>query len=61
MPRSSSSDGSEASAFTLSEYDHAPLDRLAVQVANTLEQRERLVPGQHFHGKQAPKDPQTGG
>ena len=44
-----------------SEYDHAPLDRLAVQVANTLEQRERLVPGQHFHGKQAPKDPQTGG
>jgi GAF domain-containing protein len=44
-----------------SEFDHAPLDRLAVQVADSLEQREGLAPGQQFHGKQVPEDPQPGG
>ena len=34
-----------------SEFDHAPLDRLAVQVADGLEQREGLVPSQHFRGQ----------
>jgi GAF domain-containing protein len=43
-----------------SEFDHAPLDRLAVQVADSLEQREGLVPSQRFHGKQVPEDSQTG-
>ena len=43
------------------EFDHAPLDRLAVQVADGLEQREGLVPSQHFHGKQVPEDSQPGG
>jgi GAF domain-containing protein len=44
-----------------SEFDHAPLDRLAVQVADGLEQREGLVPSQHFNGKQVPEDSQPGG
>lgn len=44
-----------------SEFDHAPLDWLAVQVADSLEQREGLVPSQHFHGKQVPEDSQSGG
>ena len=44
-----------------SEFDHAPLDRLAVQVADGLDQRERLVPSQHFHGKQVPEEFQPRG
>ncbi len=44
-----------------SEFDHAPLDRIAVQVADCLEQREGLVPSQHFYGKQVPGDSQPGG
>ncbi|GAA0021879.1 GAF domain-containing protein [Bradyrhizobium sp. B024] len=44
-----------------SEFDHAPLDRLAVQVADSLELREGLVPSQDFHGKQVPEDSQPGG
>ncbi|MDI3562576.1 GAF domain-containing protein [Bradyrhizobium sp. Arg816] len=44
-----------------SEFDHARLDRLAVQVADSLEQREGLVPSQHFHGKQVPEHSQPGG
>lgn len=44
-----------------SGFDHAPLDRLAVQVADSLEQREGLVPSQHFHGKQVAEDFQPGG
>ncbi|MGY3505146.1 GAF domain-containing protein [Bradyrhizobium sp. USDA 4471] len=44
-----------------SEFDPAPLDRLAVQVADSLEQREGLVPSQNFHGKQVPEDSQPGG
>ena len=44
-----------------SEFDHAPLDRFALQVADSLEQREGLVPSQHFHGKQVPEDSQPGG
>ena len=43
-----------------SEFDHAPLDRLAVQVADSLEQREGLVPIRHFHGKQVPDYSQPG-
>jgi GAF domain-containing protein len=43
---------------TESEFDHASLDRLALQVADSLEQRERLVPSQHLHGKQVAEDPQ---
>jgi GAF domain-containing protein len=35
-----------------SEFDHAPLDRLAVQVADSIEQREGLAPSRHFHGQQ---------
>jgi hypothetical protein len=35
-----------------SEFDHAPLDRLAVRVADSIEQREGLAPSQHFHGQQ---------
>ncbi|MRG54642.1 GAF domain-containing protein [Phyllobacterium sp. SYP-B3895] len=38
-----------------SEFDHAPLDRLAVQVADNLEQREGLVPSRHVHGREVPK------
>jgi GAF domain-containing protein len=30
-----------------SEFDHAPLDRLVVLVADSLEQREGMVPNQH--------------
>jgi GAF domain-containing protein len=37
-----------------SEFDPAPLDRLAVHVADSLEQQEGLVPSQHFRGKQVP-------
>jgi GAF domain-containing protein len=37
-----------------SEIDLAPLDRLAVQVADSLERREGLVPSWHFPGKQVP-------
>lgn len=44
-----------------SEFDHAPLDRLAVQVADSLEQREGLVPSRHFHGKQVAEDAQPRG
>jgi GAF domain-containing protein len=44
-----------------SEFDHAPLDRLAVQVTDSLEQRESLVPSQHFHDKQVAEDSQSGG
>jgi GAF domain-containing protein len=44
-----------------SEFDHAPLDRFALQVADSLEQRGGLVPSQHFHGKQVPEDSQPGG
>jgi hypothetical protein len=43
-----------------SEFDHAPLDRLAVEVADSLEQREGLVPSQHFHGTQVPDHSQPG-
>jgi len=43
------------------EFDHAPLDRLAVQVADCLEQREALVPNKHFHGKQVAEGSQPGG
>ncbi|MBR0749047.1 GAF domain-containing protein [Bradyrhizobium japonicum] len=43
-----------------SEFDHAPLDRFAVQVADSLEQREGLVPSQHFHSKQVPQRSQSG-
>jgi GAF domain-containing protein len=34
-----------------SEFNHAPLDRFAVQIADGLQQRESLVPSEHFHGK----------
>jgi len=44
-----------------SEFDHAPLDRLAVEVADCLEQREGLLPRQRFHGKQVPEDSRPGG
>jgi hypothetical protein len=43
-----------------SEFDHAPLDRLAVQVADSLEQREGFVPSRHLHGKQVPDHSQPG-
>jgi GAF domain-containing protein len=43
-----------------SEFDHASLDRLAFQVADSLEQRERLVQSQHFHDKQVAEDSQRG-
>jgi GAF domain-containing protein len=35
-----------------SEFDHAPLDRLAVQMADRLEQRERLASSQRFRSRQ---------
>jgi GAF domain-containing protein len=44
-----------------SEFDHAPLDRLAVQVADSLEQREGMVPSQQFDGKQVTEDSQPRG
>jgi hypothetical protein len=44
-----------------SEFDPAPLDRLAVQVADCMEQIESLVPNQNFHGKRVPEEPQPGG
>lgn len=44
-----------------SEFDHAPLDRLAVQVADRLEQREGMVPSQQFDGKQVAEDSQPRG
>jgi GAF domain-containing protein len=44
-----------------SEFDHAPLDRLAFQVADSLEQREGLMRTQHFHGKRVAEDFQPGG
>ncbi|APG09692.1 hypothetical protein BKD09_15240 [Bradyrhizobium japonicum] len=44
-----------------SEFDHAPLDRLAVQVADSLEQREGMVPSQQFDGKQVAEDSQPRG
>lgn len=44
-----------------SEFDPAPLDRLAVQVADSLEQRESLEPSRHFHGKQGRDHSQSGG
>lgn len=44
-----------------SEFDPALLDRLAVQVADSLERRESLEPGRHFHGKQGPDHSQSGG
>jgi GAF domain-containing protein len=44
-----------------SGFDPAPLDRLAVQVADSLERRERLMPSRHFHGKQRPDHSQSGG
>lgn len=44
-----------------SEFDHAPLDWLAVQVADSLEQQEGRVPSQHFRGKHVPDDSQPGG
>jgi len=44
-----------------SEFDHVPLDRLAVQVADGLEQREGTAPSQHFHDKQATEQSQPGG
>jgi GAF domain-containing protein len=44
-----------------SEFDPAPLDRFAVLVADSLEQREGLVPSQHFHGKQVPERAQSEG
>jgi len=64
-----SSTGSLWGVFTMhfrepqieNEFDHAPLDRLAVQVADCLEQREGLVPNQHFHGKQVAEGSQPGG
>ena len=43
------------------EFDHAPLDRLAVQVADCLEQREALLTNQHFHGKQVAEGSQPEG
>jgi GAF domain-containing protein len=43
-----------------SEFDLAPLDRLAVQVADSLEQREDLVPSWHFPGRQVPDRSQSG-
>jgi GAF domain-containing protein len=46
---------------TESTFDHAPLDRLAVQVADSLEQREGLVASRHSLGKQAPEDSRPGG
>jgi GAF domain-containing protein len=36
-----------------SDFDHAAFDRLAVEVADRLEQRERLASNQIFRGKQA--------
>jgi GAF domain-containing protein len=39
-----------------SEFDHAPLDGFALQVADNLEQRESLMPSQHFHGRQVAED-----
>jgi GAF domain-containing protein len=44
-----------------SEFDHTPLDQLAVRVANSLEQREGMMPSQHFHAKQVPDHSQPGG
>ena len=44
-----------------SEFDPAPLDRLAVQVADSLERRESLEPSRHFHGKRGPDHSQSGG
>lgn len=46
---------------TESEFDHASLDRLAAQAADSLEQREGMAPSQHFQGKQAPDYSQPGG
>ncbi|MCH4560512.1 GAF domain-containing protein [Mesorhizobium sp. USDA 4775] len=43
---------------TKREFDHAPLDRLAAQIADSLEQREGLVSSRRFHGRQFPKDSQ---
>ena len=43
-----------------SESDHAPLDRFAVQVADSLERREGLVLSRHFPGKQVPDRSQSG-
>lgn len=45
----------------VSEFDPAPVDRLAVRVADCMEQIEGLVPNQHFHGKHVPEEPQPGG
>ena len=44
-----------------SEFDHAALDRFALQVADSLEQREGPVPSQHILGKQVPERSQSGG
>jgi GAF domain-containing protein len=44
-----------------SEFDHAPLDRFAVQVADSLGQLGSLVPSQHFRGKRVPEDFRPGG
>ena len=42
-----------------SEFDHAPLDRLAVQVADSLEQREGHLASRPFNGGQVPKHSQS--
>jgi hypothetical protein len=43
-----------------SEFDYVPLDRLAVQVADGLEQREGMAPSQHVHDEQATDHSQPG-
>lgn len=35
-----------------SEFDHAPLDRLSVQVADSLEKQDGSAPSQHFRSEQ---------
>lgn len=44
-----------------SDFDQAPLDRFALQVADSLEQREGLAPSQHLHTRQVPEESQPGG
>ncbi|MBB3318133.1 MULTISPECIES: GAF domain-containing protein [unclassified Rhizobium] len=39
-----------------SEFDHAPLDRLALQIADSLEQQKSVVPNQHNNTRSDPGD-----
>lgn len=39
-----------------SDFDHARLDRLAVQVADSLEQRESLASSRHFSSRMSQRD-----